>query len=233
MKIKGIQKTTLIDYPGKVACTIFLQSCNFRCRFCHNPELVLYEEEGEMSEKEFFDFLEKRKGELDGVCITGGEPLVSLDKDFVKKIKELGYFVKLDTNGSFPEKLKEFVDAGLVDFVAMDLKTCKEDYEEIVGVGVNIKNLEKSIRIISSLENYEFRTTVLKKFHDEEKIKKMLEWVSGIVDGKIKRFCLQGFKNKGKLIDEGLRGEADAGVGWVESLAKVSNKFCNQVIVRV
>ncbi|HKL23166.1 MAG TPA: radical SAM protein, partial [Candidatus Nanoarchaeia archaeon] len=109
MKIKGIQKTTLIDYPGKIACTLFLFGCNFRCGFCHNPELVIKEEVQDIDEKEILNFLEKRKGKLEGVCITGGEPFLTLDKNFIKKIKEKGYFVKIDTNGSFPEKLKDFI----------------------------------------------------------------------------------------------------------------------------
>src|SRR3989338_8819499 len=130
MLIKGLQKLTLIDYPGNVACTVFLHGCNFRCGFCHNPELVNNPSLAgrTIPEKEVLDFLERLRGVLDGVCFTGGECLISLDKSFVRKVKEMGYFVKIDTNGSFPDKLKEFIDEKLVDFVAMDVKASPEKY---------------------------------------------------------------------------------------------------------
>ena len=136
MKISGLQKTTLIDYPGEVACTLFLYGCNFRCGFCHNPEIVIRDFEEGFSEENILNFLKERKGKLDAVCITGGEPLMSLDLDFVKKIKEIGYKIKVDTNGSFPNRLKEMVDLGLVDYVAMDIKAAKKNYSKVVNVVV-------------------------------------------------------------------------------------------------
>ena len=128
MKIKFVQPTTLVDYPGKLACTIFLFGCNFRCGFCYNPELVLKEVTKDLDEKEVLDFLNKRRGELQGVCFTGGEPLMTLEEEFLEKVKEKGYLVKMDTNGSFPEKLKDFIDHGLIDYISMDVKGRKEDY---------------------------------------------------------------------------------------------------------
>ena len=151
MLIKGFQKTTLIDYPEKIACTIFLHGCNFRCGFCHNPELVLTSNSKEYSQKEILDFLEKRKKYLDAVCITGGEPLATLEKNFVKKIKSLGYLIKIDTNGSFPEKLKEFLDENLVDFVSMDIKSSKEKYLFVVGKSVDFEKIEESMKLVSDL----------------------------------------------------------------------------------
>ena len=171
MKILGLQKVTLIDYPGKVACTLFLFGCNFKCGFCHNPELIVPDENSkEFSEKEILEYLKSREKYLDGVCITGGEPLLTLDEIFLRRIKEIGYFIKIDTNGSLPEELKQFVDIGLIDFVAMDIKNSKEKYNKSSGVEVNISKIEESIKIISSLEDYEFRTTVVNGLHETEDI---------------------------------------------------------------
>ena len=136
MRIQGLQKLTLLDYPEKVACTVFFAGCNFRCPFCHNASLVVdIPSVGEITEEEFFAFLKKRQGILDGVCITGGEPLLQPDvENFIRKIKELGYAVKLDTNGSFPDKLKSLVEKDLVDYVAMDIKNCPDTYAITAGV---------------------------------------------------------------------------------------------------
>jgi len=180
MKIAGLQKTTLIDYPGEVACTIFLFGCNFRCGFCHNPELVLKDTGEGFSEENVLKFLKERKGKLDAVCISGGEPLMSLDFDFVRKIKSLGYKIKIDTNGSYPERLKELIDEGLVDAVAMDIKASRERYPEVVGINVDMDKIEESIKLIAGLQNYEFRTTVLEKFHDVEDMKSLGEWLNNV-----------------------------------------------------
>lgn len=204
MKIAGIQKTALIDYPGKIACTIFLYGCDFRCGFCHNPELVIenIEESKIISEEEVLDFLEKRKNQLEGVCITGGEPLLSLEKEFLERIKKIGYLIKLDTNGSFPEKLREFVSEGLVDFVAMDVKGPREVYNSIANCDIDMRKIEESLVIISRLENYEFRTTIVSEIHDKENVKDMLLWVNGVINRKPRKFVLQGFQNHGKFIDK-------------------------------
>ena len=190
----------MLDYPGKVACTIFTYGCNFRCPFCHNATLVI-DEASLLSDDEILSYINKRKGILDGVCITGGEPLLQKDIfDFIKKVKDLGLLVKLDTNGSYPEKLKEAIDRGLVDYVAMDIKTSKENYSKVADVNVKIQDIEKSIQIL--LENkvdYEFRTTVVRELHTKEDFKKISEWIKGA-----KRYFLQCFKDNENLIGNNL-----------------------------
>ena len=234
MKILGLQKLTLIDYPGKAACTIFLFGCNFRCGFCHNPELVLDSNGLENYPEEFvFDFLKDRKKYLDGVCITGGEPLMVLEKDFLKRIKALGYGIKIDTNGSFPERLKEFIDEGLVDFVAMDIKASKDSYKKVVDTDVDLEKIEESIKLIAGLLNYEFRTTVVKRFHDVHEMKELVLWVGGLIGGKIKRFALQGFKKNGKLVDESFSEEENVDEEYLEEMKRAVEDGCGEVVVRV
>ena len=233
MKISGIQKVTLIDYPGKVACTLFLFGCNFRCGFCHNPELVLGSIKKKFSKEEVLGFLEKRKEKLEGVCITGGEPLVSLDKYFLREIKNLGYSIKLDTNGSFPEKLKEIIDEGLVNFIAMDIKGCKEDYSEIVGVKIEIEKIEESIKlIVTSGLDYEFRTTIVPEIHDEQNVKEMCKWIFGLAGRKPKKYCLQGFANNGKFVDSGYQKVKNVNEERLKELKEIVGKYFEDVEVR-
>jgi len=232
MLIKGFQKTTLIDYPEKIACAIFLHGCNFRCGFCHNPELVLTSESKEYSQNEILDFLEKRKKYLDAVCITGGEPLISLEKDFVKKIKSMGYLVKIDTNGSFPEKLKEFVDDKIVDFVSMDIKSSKENYDSVAKAIVDMKKIEESVKIISDLENYEFRTTILENIHNQEEVKKICEWLNQIKQ-KPKKFCLQGFKKQEKILDANFKNYKNTSEKYLNELKEIAEPYFEKVEVRV
>lgn len=232
MKIAGFQKLTLIDYPKKIACTLFLHGCNFRCGFCHNPELVLYEPEKIYSEKKILEFLEKRKSQLDGVCITGGEPLLSLDLNFLKKIKELGYLIKIDTNGSFPEKLKEIINNKFVDFVSMDIKSSKEKYKEIVNSEIDLEKIEESIKLISFLENYEFRTTIIEGIHDLDEVKKISIWLNEITGKKPKKFCLQGFKNKGKLLNENFRNKKDISREFLKKLKEEIKDYFDEVEIR-
>ncbi len=232
MKIKALQKTTLIDYPGKTACTIFLFGCNFRCGFCHNPELVLKESGKDISELEVLDFLEKRKKYLDGICITGGEPLMTLNVDFLKRVKEKGYLIKLDTNGSYPEKLKRFIEKGLIDFVSMDIKTSKEKYSEIAGV-VDIDKVEESIKMVSLLKDYEFRTTIVEGIHSSEDVEKMIKWVYELVGGKIKSFALQGFKNQGKFIDESYNQKKNTTEAYLKKLKLIVKPYCEKLEIRV
>ena len=151
MKISGFQKMTLLDFPGRVACTVFTAGCNLRCPFCHNAALVTHiDESASFSEEEILDYLKKRKGLLDGVCITGGEPLLQAGiEDFIAKIKAIGYAVKLDTNGFYPEKLISLVKGGLVDYVAMDIKNSKEKYAQTTGVeDIDINAVEKSVEFL-------------------------------------------------------------------------------------
>ena len=205
MRIDGLQKMTLLDFPGKVACTVFTGGCNFRCPFCHNALLVTkLPEKPDYSEDEILSFLEKRTGLLDGVAITGGEPLLNPDiVDFIRKIRDMGYAVKLDTNGSFPERLKAIVGEGLVDYVAMDIKNRREKYTETVGLkNLDLSKIEESIDFLKSgAVDYEFRTTVVKQFHTVEDITAAAEWISGA-----KRYFLQNFVDSGELICEEVSG---------------------------
>ncbi|MCR5150238.1 MAG: anaerobic ribonucleoside-triphosphate reductase activating protein [Clostridiales bacterium] len=204
MIIQGFQKLTLLDFPGVCACTVFTPSCNLRCPFCHNASLVLRPgENSEITEDYIFSsFLPKRKGIIEGVAITGGEPLLQPDIfDFVKKIKDMGFKVKLDTNGTMPSKVKEIVDNNLVDYIAMDVKASPEMYPKVVGIdGFDISVIEKSISLIMNGNvDYEFRTTVVNEFHDLSGIKRIGEMINGC-----KRHYIQAFKDSGDLIGSGL-----------------------------
>lgn len=210
--IGGYQKLTLIDYPGKLATTVFTVGCSFRCPFCHNPELVTeikplnYGDQ----EKEFFAHLKKRVGKLQGVCITGGEPTIQPDLiDFIKKVKKMGFLVKLDSNGSRPDVLKKILDAKLVDFVAMDIKNSLEKYSQTVGTKADADRIQLSIDLIrNSRLPHEFRTTVVPGIHTEKDFEKIGKWLQGepkyylqkyredvILDQKLKK------KTKGKKLD--------------------------------
>ncbi len=199
MIINGFQKLTLLDYPGKMACTVFTGGCNLRCPFCHNSRLVINpSSENEFSIDEILAYLNKRKGILDGVAITGGEPLLHDDiGEFIIKVKELGFPVKLDTNGTFPDRLKKIVNNGLVDYVAMDIKNAPAGYPETVGIGgYDISEIKESIAFL--LENnvdYEFRTTVVREFHNVFSIDGIGKMIAGA-----KRHYLQAFIDSGELI---------------------------------
>ncbi|MBQ8140770.1 MAG: anaerobic ribonucleoside-triphosphate reductase activating protein [Clostridia bacterium] len=202
MFIKGLQKTTLLDFPGKVACTVFTGGCNFRCPFCHNASLVISPDRDEqISEDEFFSFLEKRRSILDGVCVTGGEPLLQKDiESFMKRIKDMGYLVKLDTNGSFPERLKSILDQGLADYVAMDIKSSEEKYPLLCGIDVDTKKISESISLlIKGRIPYEFRTTIVRELHSLKDIEDAAKWIEGA-----SRYFLQSFKDSGDVISSGL-----------------------------
>jgi len=233
MKIKGLQKFTLVDYPGKIACTIFLFGCNFKCGFCHNPELVLRDSTPTISKEEILDFLKKRKGQLEGVCITGGEPLLTLDYDFVREIKDLGYPIKMDTNGTFPEKLKDLIDAKLIDCIAMDIKSSKENYSKTSGANVDMEKIEKSIKLIANSGlDYEFRTTVVPEIHDEKEIDDLGEWMNSIIGKKPEKYFLQGFRNQGKFIDEKYSSEENITEQFLEKLKLKANKHFKDTGVR-
>ena len=232
MKIAGIQKLTLIDYPDKMACTLFLHGCNFQCGFCHNPELVLESPSEVLTEISVLNFLERRKKYLDGVCITGGEPLMTLDREFLKKIKELGYTIKIDTNGSFPDRLKEVLD--LIDYVAMDIKSSGEKYGWVTNSGIGMETIEESIKlIVESGLDYEFRTTVVEGIHNSDEIRKIGEWLNGLVGKNPRRYVLQGFKNFGKFIDNKYKEQLSMRGDFVEKLKEVAKEFFEEVEVRV
>lgn len=191
---------TMLDYPGKVACTIFTYGCNFRCPFCHNASLVT-DAPKFISEDEVLSYLSKRAGILDGVCISGGEPLLQKDIfEFMKNVKDKGLLVKLDTNGSFPDKLKYAIDEKLVDYVAMDIKNSKDKYAMTVGVdNFDITPIEKSVELLINGDiDFEFRTTITKELHSEEDIRKIGTWIKGAP-----KYFLQNFENTGNLIKEG------------------------------
>ena len=197
VNIQGYQKLTLLDYPGKTACTVFTGGCNFRCPFCHNAPLVEHPNEYRTALDEVLEYLQKRKGLLDGVCITGGEPLLQKDiAQFIAKVKAMGYSVKLDTNGGLPERLKEVI--GLVDYVAMDVKSSPGRYCEAAGCPVELESVEKSIGIIKqSGVEYEFRTTVVKGLHDEKTLSELALWL-----GEVKRYYLQGYVDSGDILGD-------------------------------
>jgi len=193
MQIKGLQKLTLIDYPDKVAATIFVSGCNFKCSYCHNPELVTASKEKktrEYKENEILDFLKERVGFLDGVCITGGEPTLNKNlPEFIKKIRKMKYNVKLDTNGTNPNMLEKLVKEKLVDYIAMDIKAPLDKYKEIIKSEVDIDNIKKSIEIVKKMKNHEFRTTVVQGLLNKEDITKIAYLIKGA-----NAFYLQQFK---------------------------------------
>lgn len=183
MEIGGLQKLTLIDYPRKIACTVFLTGCNFLCPWCYAREFVLPEEikkQPKISEKEFFEFLKERKGLLEGVVLCGGEPTIHPKlPTFIKKIKKMDYLVKLDTNGSNPKMMGKLISENLIDYVAMDVKLPKERYSQVFGKNVKIKDIEESIKILKKGKlDYEFRTTIVPTIHKKEDIIKIVRWVS-------------------------------------------------------
>lgn len=202
MKIYGFQKMTLLDFPGHVAATVFTGGCNLRCPFCHNAALVTeIDPATQYNEDEILRFLSTRTKLLDGVAITGGEPLMQVDIcGFIKKVKALGYKVKLDTNGSFPDKLSEIVEEKLVDYIAVDIKNSREKYSVTTGVkNYDLKPLDKSIEILKHSDiEHEFRTTVVKELHTVEDIINIGEWIKGE-----KNYFLQNFVDSGNLIGSG------------------------------
>ena len=206
--ICGLQKMTLLDFPGKIACTVFLGGCNFRCPFCHNSELFMGKPEKLMEDEEFFAFLKTRKGLLDGVCVSGGEPTLYKNlPEFLAKIKELGFLVKLDTNGYRPQVLKALVADNLVDYVAMDVKNSPNCYGATTGLTkVDQAALEESLRfLISGTVDYELRTTVVQELHSDDSIQEMGQWLASLCPGKKPaKLFLQSFVDRETVLLEGL-----------------------------
>jgi pyruvate formate lyase activating enzyme len=194
MKIKGLTKTSLVDWDGKIASVIFLPFCNFKCGFCHSSDLVKnIEGLSNIPEEDIFEFLEKKKGWVDGIVITGGEPTLHGNdlKNFLKKVKTLGFLIKLDTNGTNPDFLEELIKEGLVDYVAMDIKTSKENYKKATNTKLDLNKIDKSIKILLKGDiDYEFRTTAVPGIVFEKDIKKIGEWIVGA-----KLYALQQFRN--------------------------------------
>ena len=204
MRIGGLQKLTLLDYPGKVACTVFLSGCNLRCPYCHNPALVLPEQSNApgMPESEVFAFLEQRKGKLDGICITGGEPTLQPElPGFLEKLRGLGYAIKLDTNGTNPGMLNRLLHDGILNYVAMDIKNSPSRYAETCGgADVLSKVRESADLLLNSPTDYEFRTTVCKPLHTEKEMEEIGRWLRGA-----KRYFLQPFVDTGDLVSGGVQ----------------------------
>ncbi len=228
MIFNGFQKLTLLDFPGHVACTLFTAGCNFRCPFCHNASLVTHIGDSEYFEEEYIiDYLQKRKGILDGVCITGGEPLLHNEiENFINKVKALGYLVKLDTNGYSPDRLMKLVNDGLIDYVAMDIKNSKEKYPLSSGIAdLDVSRIEKSVTfLLENRVNYEFRTTVVKELHTLNDIESIAKWISGAP-----RYFLQNFIDTGDLISDNM-SSVDAQT--IKIMQDIASKYVKNVETR-
>ena len=199
MVISGLQKLTLLDYPGHTACTVFTPRCNWRCPFCHNASLVLSpDSQPVIEEADFFSFLEKRRGLLDGVAVTGGEPTLYADlPDFLRRIKDMGFAVKLDTNGTHPAMLRAILDEGLADYVAMDVKAGRDNYPSVTGtLRPGLEAVEESASMLmGGRTDFEFRTTVVKELHTAEDFRDIAAWLAGE-----EKYFLQAFKDSGDIL---------------------------------
>ena len=227
MQINGFQKLTLLDFPGKVACIVFTPGCNFRCPFCHNASLVTHIDGERIEEEEILSYLKKRQGLLDGVVVTGGEPTLQGDlSDFLGKVKALGYAVKLDTNGTSPEKLKFLVEQGLVDYVAMDVKNTAAKYPITAGCGAAVlAKVEESIDfLLTDAVDYEFRTTVTAELHTPQDIVSIANRIKGA-----KKYFLQNFKDSGDIVSGGNSPVTPQNIG---EMAKAAQDIVVSVMIR-
>ena len=218
MRLFGLQKLTLLDFPERIACTVFTGGCNLRCPFCHNGSLALGDSKDEISEEDFFAFLESRRGRLDGVCISGGEPTLHKDLcDFARKIKALGFAVKLDTNGTRPEVLLALIAEGLVDYIAMDIKNSPAKYAETAGVkAFDYSPISESIKIISeSGVAHEFRTTVTAELHDAEDIREICKILH-----RDTKYYLQSYRDEGEILEKGLSTPTEEQISALLSAAR-------------
>ncbi len=217
MQIHGFNKLTLLDYPGHLGAMVFLGGCNMRCPFCQNASLVLNPSSlPVIPEDEIFSLLKRRKNILEGVCISGGEPTIYDElPDFIKRIKDMGYLVKLDTNGTNPSMLTNLIEHKLIDYVAMDIKNSKSNYALTSGKpAVELGKIEESVAyLISSPLSYEFRTTVIKELHSEEDFHSIGKWIFGA-----KSYYLQAFKDSGDLITSGLHAPSKETLNWYASI---------------
>lgn len=228
--IKGLQKTTLIDYPDKIACTIFIPKCNFRCGFCYNKDLVLgYDSLPTIAEQEILDFLEGKRKWLDSVVFTGGEPLLHEElPSFIKKIKEKGFLVKVDTNGSNPKMLKEMVDNKLVDYVAMDIKAPLEKYDKIAGVKADKEKIKESVDILRRSDvDSELRLTCVPTLHSKQDIEEIGKWLKGN-----KKMVIQQFQPKKKMIDTSLLKVNPFSKEELLEFKKILEPYFDEVVLR-
>ncbi len=238
MVIGGLQKISLLDYPGQVSAIIFTQGCNFRCHFCYNPMLVWPKKVGKVENKEgdqtqniikeddLLSFLQTRKNKLDAVVITGGEPTLHKDlPDFIKKIRQMGFLIKLDTNGTNPEMLKKLLSRNLLDYIASDFKAPLKRYEEVVSSPVDVEKISQSVKIImESGLPYEFRTTLVSELLDKEDIKKMGEYIQGA-----EKWYLQKFQPAPELVDQNFtkaKPYTDKQMQEIKEIASAYVKVC-------
>lgn len=233
MIISGIQKFTLLDFPGKIACIIFTGGCNYRCKFCHNPEFVLPEELAKISasfipEEAALNFLKQRKGMLEGVVISGGEPTVMPDLEkFIVKVREHGFAVKLDSNGNHPEVFRSLIEKKLVDYIAMDFKTGLDEYEKLVGNGVQKEKVLESINLLKEGKvDYEFRTTLIREVHTKEILERMQETMKGA-----KQLYLQIFRS-GITLDPTFKDFHPFSMNEMQDIAKLFSKSVERVVIR-
>lgn len=231
MNLASFQKFTVVDYPGHIATTVFTVGCNFRCSFCHNPELVTGSwstVHGNDSEKDFFKFLKSRKGKLEAVCITGGEPTLQNDLiPFMVKVKKMGYLIKLDTNGMRPDVLKKALDLKVVDYVAMDIKNSLKNYEKTVCAKVDLDRIKLSVELIrNSRIDYDFRTTVVPGIHSEKDFQDIISWIGGS-----KRYFLQRFRDM-KTLDTTLKERTKGKQLDLEKIQKKLKKHFGEVGIR-
>lgn len=231
MNIVSFQKFTLVDFPGKIATTVFTPGCNFRCPFCYNPELVLGTQmagggDNEKT-KEFFEYLKERRGKIEGVCITGGEPTLHPGLiDFMKRIKEAGFFVKLDSNGTRPDVLRRAIEEKVVDYIAMDIKNSLERYSETVGTNVDTERIKLSVELIkNSGVDYDFRTTVVPGIHTYQDFENIKNWIGGA-----KKYALQGYRDQ-NILDPNLR-EKKGEVLNLDKIKEMIEDSFGEVIVR-
>ena len=227
MRIYGLQKMTLLDYPGRVACTVFLSGCDMRCPFCHNSELAEGKAEAVMDESELMAFLRRRQGLLDGVAVTGGEPLLREETlELLRRIRDLGYPVKLDTNGTHPERLRRAAEEGLIQYCAMDLKNSPDRYAETAGLPVIPLDRvrESAAFLMEGGIDYEFRTTVVREFHDADSFRAMGAWIHGA-----RRYALQQFTDRESVPFEGLHAPSEE---EMRDWAAIMRPHVDEVLIR-
>ena len=233
MKISGLQKLTLLDFPGRVACTVFLGGCNLRCPFCHNSQLLGGDAEELMNSGALLDFLRKRQGVLDGVCITGGEPTLHADlPELLRSIRALGYAIKLDTNGSRPAVLKELAEANLLDYVAMDIKNCPDRYAGTCGLKqMDLASVEESAAFLMAGNlDFEFRTTVVQELHTPQDMVKWGQWLTELSGGKpVKKLFLQPFVDRDTVAFSGFHAPEQA---QLEAFTELLKPFVLEINVR-
>ena len=231
--ISGLQKMTLVDFPGKVACTVFLSGCNYRCPFCHNSELFLGKPETIMSEDDLIRFLDGRQGLLDGVCVSGGEPTLHKNlPQLLRRIKELGYAVKLDTNGTRPEMVEQLLREKLVDYIAMDIKNSPGRYAETVGLEkTDLAPLEQTLRLLMEGDvAYELRTTLVQQLHDSVSVREMGQWLASLVPGKKpNKLYLQSFVDRDTVVFAGLTAPEEKDV---DTYREILSAYVEEAIVR-